>query len=96
MKLFWKICGWGALAIVLLFALILALSPVVKHIINTHGEDIVGRQLHADKVIINPFWGGVSIYGFQCKEANGETDFVTFDRLYVRCSKAKTNSISPI
>ena len=84
MKLFWKICGWGALAIVLLFALILALSPVVKHIINTHGEDIVGRQLHADKVIINPFWGGVSIYGFQCKEANGETDFVTFDRLYVQ------------
>ena len=84
MKLFWKICGWGALAIVLLFALILALSPVVKHIVNTHGEDIVGRQLHADKVIINPFWGGVSIYGFQCKEANGETDFVTFDRLYVQ------------
>ncbi|MBO7457207.1 MAG: DUF748 domain-containing protein [Paludibacteraceae bacterium] len=84
MKTFWKICGWGALAIVLLFALILALSPVATHIVNTRGEDIVGRQLHADQVIINPFWGGVSINGFQCKELNGETDFVSFSRLYVQ------------
>ena len=66
MKKFLKICGWGALAIVLLFALILALSPVAKHIVNTRGEDIVGRQLHADQVVINPFWGGVTIEGFQC------------------------------
>ena len=43
------ICGWGALAIVLLFALILALSPVATHIVNTKGEEIVGRQLHADR-----------------------------------------------
>ncbi len=84
MKTFGKICGWGALAIVLLFALILALSPVATHIVNTRGEDIVGRQLHADQVIINPFWGGVTIDGFQCKELNGETDFVSFDRLYVQ------------
>ena len=84
MKTFGKICGWGALAIVLLFALILALSPVATHILNTRGEDIVGRQLHADQVIINPFWGGVTIDGFQCKELNGETDFVSFDRLYVQ------------
>jgi len=84
MKTFWKICGWGALAIVLLFAIILALSPVATHVVNTHGEDIIGRQLHADQVIINPFWGGVTIAGFQCKESNGETDFVSFSRLYVQ------------
>ena len=84
MKKFGKICGWGALAIVLLFALILALSPVATHIINTRGEDIIGRQLHADQVIINPYWGGVTVTGFQCKEPNGETDFVSFNRLYVQ------------
>ena len=79
-----KGCGWGALAIVLLFALILAIaSPVAKHVINTQGENIVGRELHADHVIINPFWGGVTIKGFECKEANGETNFISFDRLYV-------------
>ena len=85
MKTFWKICGWGALAIVLLFALILAIaSPVAKYVVNNHGEDIVGRQLHAERVVINPFWGGVTIKGFACKEQNGETNFVSFDRLYVQ------------
>ena len=85
MKKFGKICGWGALAIVLLFALILAVaSPAAKYVVNNYGERIVGRQLHADRVIINPYWGGVTISGFQCKEPNGETDFVSFDRLYVQ------------
>ena len=80
-----KICGWGALAIVLLFALILVIaSPVAKYVVNNHGEDIVGRKLHADRVIINPFWGGVTIKGFEGKEQNGETNFISFDRLYVQ------------
>ncbi len=85
MKTFWKICGWGALVIVLLFALILAVaSPVAKYVVNNYGESLIGRKMHADRVIINPYWGGVTIRGFQCKELNGETDFVSFDRLYVQ------------
>lgn len=85
MKTFWKICGWGALAIVLLFALILAVaSPAAKYVVNNYGESLIGRKMHADRVIINPYWGGVTIRGFQCKELNGETDFVSFDRLYVQ------------
>ena len=85
MKTFWKICGWGALVIVLLFALILAVaSPVAKYVVNNYGESLIGRKMHVDRVIVNPYWGGVTISGFQCKEPNGETDFVSFDRLYVR------------
>ena len=80
MKKILKICGWGALGIVLLFALILGVaSPVAKYVVNNHGEDIVGRQLHTDQVIINPFWGGVTIKGFEGKEQNGETNFISFD-----------------
>lgn len=80
-----KIVGWGALGIVLLFALILGVaSPVAKYVVNNYGEEIVGRTLHADRVIINPYWGGVTIDGFQGKEQNGETDFISFDRLYVQ------------
>lgn len=68
----------------LLFALILAVaSPVATYVVNNYGEDIVGRELHADRVIINPYWGGVTINGFECKEQNKETNFVSFDRLYV-------------
>ena len=69
----------------LLFALILFVaSPVATYVVNNYGEDIIGRQLHADQVTINPYWGGVTIEGFQCKEQNGETDFISFNRLYVR------------
>ena len=69
----------------LLFALILAIaSPVAKYVINNKGEQILGRKLHADMVIINPYWGGVTIKGFECKELNGETNFVSFDKLYVQ------------
>ena len=84
MKKLGKIFGWGALAIVLLFALVLALSPVAKYVVNNYGEQIIGRQLHADQVIINPYWGGVTIKGFECKEADSEMNFVSFDRLYVQ------------
>lgn len=85
MKTIGKICGWGALVIVLLFALILAVaSPIAKYVVNNYGEQIVGRQLHAERVIINPYWGGVTIRGFECKEQNGATNFVSFDRLYVQ------------
>ena len=67
MKTFWKICGWGALVIVLLFALILAVaSPVATYVVNNKGEQLIGRKMHVDRVIINPYWGGVSIKGFEC------------------------------
>ena len=79
-----KIFGWIVLVVVLVLGLVLALSPVAKYVINNYGERIVGRQLHADRVVINPYWGGVTIRGFQCKEPNGETDFVSFDHLYVQ------------
>ena len=85
MKKILKIIGWGALVIVLLFALILAVvSPAAKYVVNNYGEQIVGRQLHVDQVIINPYWGGVTLGGFECKEVNGETNFVSFEHLYVQ------------
>ena len=84
MKTFWKICKRGALVIVLLFALILVIaSPVATIVVNHYGEELIGRETHADIVLINPYWGGVSIWGFECKEANGGTDFIAFDHLYV-------------
>ena len=77
--------GWGVLAIVLLFALTMAIaSPVAKHLINTHGQEWIGRDLHVDRVIINPFTGGVTLKGFTCKETDGENNFIAFDKLYVR------------
>ena len=85
MNKYWRICVWGVLAIVLLFALILLVgSPVAKYVVNNYGEDIVGRKLHADQIVINPFSGGVTISDFECKEKNGTMNFVSFTQLYVQ------------
>lgn len=90
MKKFLKICAWGVLVIVLLFALILGVgSPVAKYIVNNKGEDILGRKLHTDRVVINPFTGGVTIQGFECKEPNGATNFISFNKLYVEIAYPK-------
>ena len=75
---------WGALGIVLLFAILAIIaSPIAKHIVNTKGEAIIGRQLHAEHVRVNIYTGGVTLEEFQCFEPNGTTDFVYWDRLYV-------------
>jgi len=85
MKKFGMICVWGVLAIALLFAIVAALaSPIGKYIINQRGEDLLGRQLHAERVGVNIFNGNVKIYDFHCKELNGETDFLAFEQLDVR------------
>lgn len=80
-----KICIWGALVIALLFAFAaLVASPIAKHILHTQVKELIGRDLHAQSVRVNLYTGGVTIKDFHCKEPNGETDFVSFERLYVR------------
>ena len=76
---------WGALGIALLFALAAMLaSPIAKHILHTQVKELIGRDLYAQSVRVNLYTGGVTIKDFHCKEPNGETDFVSFERLYVR------------
>lgn len=78
-----KGCGWGVLSLVLLFAIIAIIaSPIARHIVNSRGEDIVGRQLHAGHVRVNLFTGGVTVTDFQCFEPNGTTNFFHLERLY--------------
>ena len=86
----WKICLWTLVGIALFLVLILVVaSPVARYVVNNKGEDIVGRKLHADLIVINPFTGGLTINGFECKEQNGLTNFVSFDQLYVQIAYPK-------
>jgi len=80
-----KGCGWGVLTLVLLFTIIAAVvSPVGKHIVNNYGDDIIGRQLHAERVRVNVFNGNVTISDFHCRENSGETDFFYINHIEVR------------
>ena len=84
-----KIACWIVGVPVALLVLIMALSPVAKVVINHYGPDIVGREMSVKHVFINPFFGSVRLTDFHCKEANGITDFVAFDKLYVRMHWSK-------
>ena len=84
-----KIACWIVGVPVGLLVLVMALSPVVKVVINHYGPNIVGREMSVKHVFIDPFFGTVRLTDFHCKEANGITDFVAFDKLYVRIHWSK-------
>lgn len=84
-----KIAGWIVGIPVGLLVLVMALSPVGKVVINHYGPNIVGREMSVKHVFIDPFFGTVRLTDFHCKEANGITDFVAFDKLYVRMHWSK-------
>lgn len=84
-----KIAGWIVGIPVGLLVLVMALSPVGKVVINHYGPNILGREMSVKHVFIDPFFGTVRLTDFHCKEANGITDFVAFDKLYVRMHWSK-------
>lgn len=84
-----KIACWIVGVPVGLLVLVMALSPVGKVVINHYGPNIVGREMSVKHVFIDPFFGTVRLTDFHCKEANGITDFVAFDKLYVRMHWSK-------
>lgn len=84
-----KILYWVAGVLMALLLLVMALSPVVTAVINHRGQELIGRDMSVRHVFVNPFFGTVRLHDFHCKEANGLTDFVAIDRLYVRINWLK-------
>lgn len=85
-----KITAWvfGSL-LVLLFAATLLLSPIAKSYINSHGKELVGRELHVDDVSINVYTGHVALIGLTLYEDNGKDIFARFDTLDTKASLLK-------
>ena len=59
-------------------------GPVAKGYVNGHGDKLVGRQVHVDRVGLNLFTGSVNVRGLNLYEEDGKTSFVSFDTLSVR------------
>ena len=77
-----KITAWvfGSL-LLLLFVATLLLSPIAKSYINSHGKELVGREVHVDDVTINVYNGHLALIGLTLYEDNGKDVFVHFDTL---------------
>lgn len=71
-------------SIVVLLALVLMLvSPIAKCYVNNHGKELIGRELHVDKLKVNALAGRIRIYDFTVYEEDGTTNFFQFDTLDV-------------
>ena len=68
----------GLVMIVLLLA-----SPVAKSYVNRHGKELVGREIHVDKLRVNALGGRVRIYDLKLYEDDDNTVFFGFDTLDV-------------
>lgn len=90
MKRAWKIVLWVVgilLGIILLTTLLI--SPIAKSYINSHGKELVGREVHVDDVTINVYSGHVAILGLTLYEDNGKDVFARFDTLDTKASLFK-------
>ena len=90
MKRSWKIVLWviGILLGVIILATILV-SPIAKSYINSHGKELVGREVHVDGVTVNVYTGHVAVTGLTLYEDNGKDIFASFDTLDTKISLSK-------
>lgn len=71
-----------SLLTVIVVALMLV-SPIAKGYVNKHGKELVGRQIHVDKLRVNALAGRVRIYDMVLYEEDDTTAFFSFDTLDV-------------
>lgn len=90
MKKIYKILLW-VVGVVLGLLLLLSLiaSPVAKHYVNKHGEELVGRKVQVEGLRVNFFTGRVVVKGFSLYEEDGTTVFAGFDTLDIGASLPK-------
>lgn len=90
MKRAWKIVLWvvGILLALIIIATLLV-SPIAKSYINSHGKELVGRELHVDDVTVNVYTGHVAILGLTLYEDNDKDVFARFDTLDTKASLFK-------
>lgn len=72
----------GSILTLILLALIF-ISPIAKSYVNKHGKDLIGREIHVEKLKVNVFSGTVRIYDFTVFEDDDKTTFFRFDTLDV-------------
>jgi len=84
MKKWLKIILIIVASLVALVAVALVLvSPVAKGYVNRHGKELIGREIHVDKLRAGVLRGRVRIYNLEVMEDDDQTVFFSFDTLDV-------------
>ncbi len=80
-----RITGFVILLFFIVFSItgFFVLPPYVKKITVEKLSEQLGRQVNLSSVMLNPYALSVTLKGFEIKEADGRTNFVSVDRLYL-------------
>ena len=85
MKKTTRILIWIAAVVTgLLLLLSLAGGPVAKRLINSRGDQLIGRRMEVSKVGLNLFTGHLGLRNMTVYEDDGTTPFASFDTLDLR------------
>lgn len=82
-----KYAGFGLLALLLLFLLLL--PALAKNYIVENSKSLLGRQVEIAKLRLNYFTGTVRVFDFKMLEANDKDIFISFDTLVVNTAPLK-------
>ncbi len=63
--------------------ILLLLPGIAKRYAINHSKELVGRQIHLEKLKVNYFTGTIKIINFKMFEQNGQDNFMLFDTLIV-------------
>ena len=76
--------GLGVLGVLLLFTVVgfFVLPPILKSVAVDRLSELLHRQVRVEKVRINPYELTLEIEGVRIDEADGNTAFASFDRLF--------------
>ena len=78
----------GSIAIVLFF-IFLMLSAIVRYWVNKNSEELIGRKIEISELHFNYAKVSARVKGFRLYELDGNSNFVSFDELYVNINPWK-------
>jgi hypothetical protein len=72
----------GIVVIVLILAVLIILPGYIRSYIEEHDQELVGREITIGDIDINYFTASLEVTDFAMKETDGETNFVSFERMF--------------
>ncbi|WP_320018535.1 DUF748 domain-containing protein [Labilibaculum manganireducens] len=78
----------GSIVIVLFF-IFLMLSAIVRYWVNKNSEELIGRKIEISELHFNYAKVSARVKGFRLYELDGNSNFVSFDELYVNINPWK-------
>ena len=76
------------LIVVLAALVVLAASPLGKWYVNSHGKELIGREVRIDGFMLNLLTGNISLDDVKIYEADGDSVFMNIKELDVNLAMA--------